>query len=114
MGKQLLSGNEAIAEGAWSAGVDVGTGYPGTPSTETLENLVQHGDVYCEWSPNEKVALEVGIGSAMGGVRTLVTMKHVGLNVAADPFMSVTNTGVNAGLVLLVADDPSMYSSQNE
>ena len=114
MGKQLLSGNEAIAEGAWSAGAGVGTGYPGTPSTETLENLVQHGDVYCEWSPNEKVALEVGIGSAMGGVRTLVTMKHVGLNVAADPFMSVTNTGVNAGLVLLVADDPSMYSSQNE
>ncbi|WP_130812568.1 thiamine pyrophosphate-dependent enzyme [Olsenella sp. Marseille-P4559] len=114
MGKQLLSGNEAVAEGAWSAGVGVGTGYPGTPSTETLENLVQHSDVYCEWSPNEKVALEVGIGSAMGGLRTLVTMKHVGLNVAADPFMSVTNTGTNAGLVLLVADDPSMYSSQNE
>ena len=114
MSKQLLSGNEAIAQGAWEAGVKIGTGYPGTPSTETLENLVHHEDVYCEWSPNEKVALEVGIGSAMGGVRTLVTMKHVGLNVAADPYMSVANTGINAGLVLLVADDPSMYSSQNE
>lgn len=114
MAKQLLSGNEAIALGAWAAGVKVGTGYPGTPSTETLENLVRHPEVYCEWSPNEKVALEVGIGSAMGGVRTLVTMKHVGLNVAADPYMSVANTGINAGLVLLAADDPSMYSSQNE
>ncbi|MGI6754415.1 MAG: thiamine pyrophosphate-dependent enzyme [Atopobiaceae bacterium] len=114
MNKQLLSGNEAIAEGAWSAGVKVGVGYPGTPSTETLENLVHHEDVYCEWSPNEKVALEVAIGAALGGARSLVTMKHVGLNVAADPFMSVANTGTNAGLVLLVADDPSMYSSQNE
>ena len=114
MSKQLLSGNEAIAQGAWEAGARVATGYPGTPSTETLENRVPHEDVYCEWSPNEKVALEVGIGSAMGGARTLVTMKHVGLNVAADPFMSVANTGINAGLVLLVADDPSMYSSQNE
>lgn len=114
MAKQLLSGNEAIAQGAWEAGVRIGTGYPGTPSTETLENLVKHDDVYCEWSPNEKVALEVGIGSAMGGARTLVTMKHVGLNVAADPYMSVANTGVNGGLVILAADDPSMYSSQNE
>ncbi|SDC15169.1 thiamine pyrophosphate-dependent enzyme [Parafannyhessea umbonata] len=114
MAKQLLSGNEAIAQGAWEAGVRVGTGYPGTPSTETLENLVRHKDVYCEWSPNEKVALEVGIGSAMAGARTLVTMKHVGVNVAADPFMSVANTGVNAGLVVLAADDPSCYSSQNE
>ena len=78
------------------------------------EDRHRHEDVYCEWSPNEKVALEVGIGSAMGGVRTLVTMKHVGLNVAADPYMSVANTGINTGLVLLVADDPSMYSSQNE
>ncbi len=114
MTKQLLSGNEAIAQGAWEAGVAVGTGYPGTPSTETLENLVRKDDVYCEWAPNEKVALEVGIGSAMGGVRTLVTMKHVGVNVAADPFMSVANTGVNGGLVILAADDPSCYSSQNE
>ena len=114
MSKQLLSGNEAIAQGAWEAGVAVGAAYPGTPSTETLENLVRKPDVYCEWAPNEKVAFEVGLGAAMGGVRTLVTMKHVGVNVAADPFMSAANTGVNAGLVLLAADDPSCYSSQNE
>lgn len=112
--KQLLSGNEAIAQGAWEAGVKVGVGYPGTPSTETLENLSKHNDVYCEWAPNEKVALEVAVGSAMGGARSLVTMKHVGVNVAADPLMSVCNTGVNAGLVILAADDPSMFSSQNE
>lgn len=111
---QLLSGNEAIAQGMWEAGVAVGSGYPGTPSTEALENLVKKDDVYCEWAPNEKVGLEVAIGAAMGGVRSLAAMKHVGLNVAADPFMSVANTGINAGLVLLVADDPSCYSSQNE
>ena len=114
MGKQLLSGNEAIAQGAWEAGVEVGTAYPGTPSTETLENLVKKPDVYCEWAPNEKVALEVGLGASIGGVRTLVTMKHVGVNVAADPLLSSSNTGVGAGLVLLAADDPSCYSSQNE
>lgn len=114
MSKVLLSGNEAIAQGAWECGVAVGVGYPGTPSTETLENLAKHEDVYCEWSPNEKVALEVGIGAAMGGVRALVTMKHVGVNVAADPLMSVCNAGVNGGLVILAADDPSIYSSQNE
>lgn len=114
MSKQLLSGNEAIAQGAWECGVAVGVGYPGTPSTETLENLAKHEDVYCEWSPNEKVALEVGIGASMGGVRALVTMKHVGVNVAADPLMSVCNAGVNGGLVILAADDPSIYSSQNE
>ena len=96
MSKQLLSGNEAIARGAWEAGVAVGAAYPGTPSTETLENLVTMDDVYCEWAPNEKVALEVGLGAAMGGVRSLVTMKHVGVNVAADPLMSAANTGVNA------------------
>ncbi len=111
---RLLSGNEAIAEGAWEAGVAVGVGYPGTPSTETLENLVKHDEVHCEWAPNEKVALEVGIGASMGGVRALVTMKHVGVNVAADPLMSACNTGVGAGLVILAADDPSIYSSQNE
>ena len=114
MTKVLLSGNEAIAQGAWECGVAVGVGYPGTPSTETLENLAKHEDVYCEWAPNEKVALEVGIGAAMGGVRALVTMKHVGVNVAADPLMSVCNAGVNGGLVILAADDPSIYSSQNE
>lgn len=112
--QELLSGNEAIAQGAWEAGVRVGVGYPGTPSTETLENLSRHDDVYCEWSPNEKVALEVGLGAAMGGARSLVTMKHVGVNVAADPLLSACNTGVNAGLVILTADDPSMFSSQNE
>ena len=110
MTKALLSGNEAIAQGAWECGVAVGVGYPGTPSTETLENLAKHEDVYCEWAPNEKVALEVGIGAAMGGVRALVTMKHVGVNVAADPLMSVCNAGVNGGLVILAADDPSIYS----
>ena len=112
--RKLLSGNEAIAQGAWEAGVHVGVGYPGTPSTETLENLSTYDDVYCEWSPNEKVALEVALGSAMGGARSLVTMKHVGVNVAADPLLSACNTGVNAGLVILAADDPSMFSSQNE
>ena len=112
--KKLLSGNEAIAQAAWECGVELGVGYPGTPSTETLENLSKLGQVYCEWSPNEKVALEVGAGAAIGGVRALVTMKHVGVNVAADPLLSVCNTGINAGLVILAADDPSMYSSQNE
>ena len=111
---ELLSGNEAIAEGVWEAGGSIGVGYPGTPSTETLEALVHHNEVHCEWAPNEKVALEVGIGAAIGGVRALVTMKHVGVNVAADPLMSVCNTGVNGGLVILAADDPSCYSSQNE
>ena len=114
MDKHLMSGNEAIAQGAWEAGVAIGAGYPGTPSTETLEALVRKDDVYCEWSPNEKVALEVGLGAAIGGARALVTMKHVGVNVAADPFMAAASTGVNAGLVLLAADDPSCYSSQNE
>lgn len=112
--QKLLSGNEAIAQGAWEAGVRVGVGYPGTPSTETLETLSTYDDVYCEWSPNEKVALEVALGSAMGGARSLATMKHVGVNVAADPLLSACNTGVNAGLVILAADDPSMFSSQNE
>ena len=114
MPKQLLSGNEAIAQGAWEAGVAVGAGYPGTPSTETLENLVTKDGAYCEWAPNEKVALEVALGASIGGVRALATMKHVGVNVAADPLMSAANTGVCAGLVLLAADDPSCYSSQNE
>ena len=85
---QLLSGNEAIAQGVWEAGCAVGSGYPGTPSTEALENLVKKDGVYCEWAPNEKVGLEVALGAAMGGVRAFAAMKHVGLNVAADPFMS--------------------------
>jgi len=112
--KKLLSGNEAIALGAYYAGVMVATAYPGTPSTEILESLASYEDVYTEWSTNEKVALEVGIGAAYAGARTLVSMKHVGLNVAADPFFSVSYTGVGAGLVVVSADDPGLHSSQNE
>ncbi len=114
MRRRLLSGNEAIALGAYSAGVRVGTAYPGTPSTEILEELARFPEPYVEWSPNEKVALEVGMGAALGGARTLVCMKHVGLNVAADPWMTLSYIGVNAGLVLVSADDPGMHSSQNE
>ncbi len=110
----LLSGNEAIARGAWEAGARVGAGYPGTPSTETLETFVKMPDVYAEWAPNEKVALEVGAGASLAGARAIVTMKHVGLNVAADPLFTLAYTGVGAGLVILVADDPGMHSSQNE
>jgi indolepyruvate ferredoxin oxidoreductase alpha subunit len=112
--RALLSGNEAIAHGAWEAGVRIGVGYPGTPSTETLENFVRLPDVHAEWAPNEKVALEVAAGASMGGRRVLVTMKHVGLNVAADPLFTLAYTGVGGGLVVLVADDPGMHSSQNE
>jgi indolepyruvate ferredoxin oxidoreductase alpha subunit len=114
MQQLLLTGNEAVARGAFEAGVGVGVGYPGTPSTEILENLVNYPGVYAEWAPNEKVALEVGFGASLAGCRVLVTMKHVGLNVAADPFMTMSYTGVNGGLVLITADDPGMYSSQNE
>ena len=112
--KQLLSGNEAIARGAWEAGCDAGFGYPGTPSTETLETFAKLGDVYAEWAINEKVALENALGFSMAGHRALVTMKHVGVNVAADPLMSLAYSGVRGGLVLLAADDPGMFSSQNE
>lgn len=110
----LMSGNEAIARGAWEAGVAVGVGYPGTPSTEVLENLVRYEGTHCEWAPNEKVAAEVAGGVSFGGRRALVTMKHVGLNVAADPLFTQAYTGVTGGLVYLVADDPGMHSSQNE
>jgi indolepyruvate ferredoxin oxidoreductase alpha subunit len=109
-----MSGNEAVARGAWEAGVAVGVGYPGTPSTEVLENLVKYDCVRCEWAPNEKVAAEVAAGVSLGGARTLVTMKHVGLNVAADLLFTLAYTGVGGGYVLLVADDPGMHSSQNE
>jgi len=112
--KLLLSGNEAVAEGAFAAGVRFASAYPGTPSTEILEHIARRPGVYAEWSPNEKVALEVGIGAALGGARTLVAMKHVGLNVAADPWMTLPYVGVNGGLVLACADDPGMHSSQNE
>ena len=114
MDKLLLSGNEAIALGAFESGVQVGTGYPGTPSTEILENLTTYPGVYTEWSVNEKVALEVAIGAAISGARSLVTMKHVGLNVAADPLMTLAYEGVKGGMVVVTADDPSLFSSQNE
>jgi len=110
----LLTGNEAVARGAYEAGVKVAAGYPGTPSTEILENLVKYQGVEAQWAPNEKVALEVGFGASLAGVRSLVTMKHVGLNVAADPFMTLSYTGVNGGLVVITTDDPGMHSSQNE
>ncbi|MBU0909539.1 MAG: indolepyruvate ferredoxin oxidoreductase subunit alpha, partial [Proteobacteria bacterium] len=112
--KQWLSGNEAIARAAWEAGVTVASGYPGTPSTEILENLCTYKDVYTEWAPNEKVALEVGMGASFAGARVLVTMKHVGLNVAADPLFTASYTGVRGGIVIITADDPEMHSSQNE
>lgn len=114
MPRTLLSGNEAIARGAWEAGVIAGLGYPGTPSTEVLENLTRLSGVRCEWAPNEKVALEVAAGVSLAGGRSIVTMKHVGLNVAADPLFTLAYTGVLGGLVVLVADDPGMHSSQNE
>ena len=112
--KKLLSGNEALALGAYHAGIGVATAYPGTPSTEILEHLARFKDIYAEWSTNEKVAMEVGLGASYAGARTLVSMKHVGLNVASDPFMAASITGVNAGLVVITADDPGMHSSQNE
>ncbi len=111
---KLLSGNEAIAQGAWEAGCHIGTAYPGTPSTETMESFAELPGVYAEWCPNEKVALEVAVGASAAGARTLVTMKHVGVNVCADPLFTAAYTGVNGGLLLLAADDPGMFSSQNE
>lgn len=111
---ELLSGNEAIARGAYESGVVVATAYPGTPSTEILENIKSYEEIYCQWSPNEKVALEVAMGASFARARTLVAMKHVGLNVAADPFMTLSYTGIKGGLVLVSADDPAMHSSQNE
>ena len=111
----IMLGNEAIARGAYEAGVKVSAAYPGTPSTEVSENLVQYKDsLYCEWSPNEKVATEVAIGASIAGVRAMACMKHVGLNVASDPLYTVSYMGVNGGLMLVVADDPGLYSSQNE
>ena len=114
MKKQILAGNEAVALGAFQAGIKVASAYPGTPSTEILQNFAQYEGVYAEWAPNEKVALEVATGSAMAGVRTLFTTKHVGLNVAADPLMTLAYTGITGGLLMICADDPGMHSSQNE
>lgn len=112
--KKLMLGNEAIARGVYEAGATVAAAYPGTPSTEITECIAKYEGIYAEWSPNEKVAMEVAIGSAIGGARSVVSMKHVGLNVAADPLFTVAYTGVNAGLTVFVADDPGMHSSQNE
>lgn len=112
--KKLMTGNEAIARGAWEAGLHVAAAYPGTPSTEILENLSVCEGVYSEWSTNEKVALEVASGASMAGARSLAAMKHVGLNVAADPLFTLAYTGVNGGLVVVTADDPGLFSSQNE
>jgi indolepyruvate ferredoxin oxidoreductase alpha subunit len=112
--RRILSGNEAIALAAWASGVRVAAGYPGTPSTEILENIATFPEIYCEWSVNEKVALEVAIGASFAGARALATMKHVGLNVALDPLMTFAYIGANGGLVIVSADDPGMHSSQNE
>ncbi|MGI6777756.1 MAG: indolepyruvate ferredoxin oxidoreductase subunit alpha [Acetivibrionales bacterium] len=112
--KKLMLGNEAVARGAYEAGVTVATAYPGTPSTEITETIAKYDDIHAQWSPNEKVALEVAIGASIAGARSICSMKHVGLNVAADPLFTVSYTGVNAGLVIVVADDPGMHSSQNE
>ncbi|MBI2868329.1 MAG: indolepyruvate ferredoxin oxidoreductase subunit alpha [Chloroflexi bacterium] len=111
---RLLSGNEALALGAYHAGVSVAAAYPGTPSTEVLESLARFPDIYAEWSTNEKVAMEVALGASYAGARALVAMKHVGLNVAADPFLAAATTGVKGGLVVVSADDPGIHSSQNE
>lgn len=112
--KKLLLGNAAVARGAYEAGVGVVSSYPGTPSTEITESIVSYDDVYAEWAPNEKVAAEVAIGASIAGARAMSCMKHVGLNVMADPIFTASYTGVNGGLVFCVADDPGMHSSQNE
>lgn len=112
--KVIMLGNEAFARGAYEAGCKVSAAYPGTPSTEISENIVKYDEIYSEWSPNEKVAMEVAIGASMSGVRALASMKHVGLNVASDPLFTASYIGTNGGLVAIVADDPGLYSSQNE
>ncbi|MCR5303018.1 MAG: indolepyruvate ferredoxin oxidoreductase subunit alpha [Lachnospiraceae bacterium] len=112
--KELMLGNKAVARGLYEAGVCVASSYPGTPSTETTEEAAKFPEIYCEWAPNEKVALETAFGACLAGKRSYCAMKHVGLNVAADPLYTISYTGVNAGMVILVADDPGMHSSQNE
>jgi len=112
--KTILSGNEAVARGCYEYGLHVAAAYPGTPSTEILENISHYPEIYCEWSPNEKVAFEVAMGATFEGARSLVAMKHVGLNVAADPFMSQSLIGAPGGFIVVSADDPGMHSSQNE
>ncbi len=112
--KKLMTGNEALVRGAWEAGVLVASAYPGTPSTEILENMTGYPEVYSEWAPNEKVAVEAAIGASIAGARSMASMKHVGLNVAADPLFTFAYTGVNGGMVCITADEPGMHSSQNE
>ncbi|MDD7035960.1 MAG: indolepyruvate ferredoxin oxidoreductase subunit alpha [Firmicutes bacterium] len=114
MTKKIMLGNEAFARGAWEAGVKVVSSYPGTPSTEVTENAAKYDEIYVEWAPNEKVGVEVAMGASVGGVRSLSCMKHVGLNVASDPFFTAAYTGVTGGMVVLVADDNGCHSSQNE
>ena len=112
--KELMLGNKAIARGLYEAGCTIISSYPGTPSTEITEEAAKYDEIYCEWAPNEKVALEVAHGATLGGRRSATAMKHVGLNVAADPLFTISYQGLNAGLVICVADDPGMHSSQNE
>ena len=113
--KKLLTGNEAVAQGAYEAGVKYASAYPGTPSTEILENIAKYKeDILAEWATNEKVALESAMGASVAGARSMAAMKHVGVNVAADPLFTISYTGVNAGMVIVTADEPGQYSSQNE
>ena len=112
--ERLMLGNEAVAQGAWEAGVRVAASYPGTPSTEVTETLARFPEINVQWAPNEKVAAEVAFGASLAGARSMTCMKHVGLNVAADPVFTAAYTGVNGGMVVVVADDPAMHSSQNE
>ncbi|MCL2513803.1 MAG: indolepyruvate ferredoxin oxidoreductase subunit alpha, partial [Oscillospiraceae bacterium] len=111
---ELLLGNEAVARALYEAGCTVVSSYPGTPSTEITEYAAEYDEIFCEWAPNEKVALEVAFGASVAGARAFCGQKHVGLNVAADPLFTSAYTGVNGGLVIAVADDPGMHSSQNE
>jgi len=112
--KKLLSGDEAIARGLYEAGVSFASAYPGTPSTEILENVATYDEMYSEWAPNEKVAMEAAIGASMSGVRSFAAMKMVGVNVAADPLFTFSYLGMNGGFAFVSADDPGMHSSQNE
>ena len=112
--KQLMLGNQALARGLYEAGCSVVSSYPGTPSTEVTEEAAKYDEIYCEWAPNEKVAMEVAFGASLAGKRSFCGMKHVGLNVAAVPLFTCSYTGVSGGRVICVADDPGMHSSQNE
>ena len=112
--KQLMLGNEAVARGLYEAGCEFVSSYPGTPSTEVTEAAAKYSEIYAEWAPNEKVSMESAFGASLAGHRSFCGMKHVGLNVAADPLFTLSYTGINAGMVICVADDPGMHSSQNE